>query len=121
MAAPVQRRSAMRFKVYNGTQSNAESSMCNTCRHSTIVRGTRLDEELVLCRGLSMRGLQITFKVSACSSYSDQRLPSYMELMEDAWVLQPGTKRRPAGFVRGSELRDKELFGPAGVFRGLDD
>jgi hypothetical protein len=44
-----------------------------------------------------------------------------MELLEDAWVLQPGTKRRPAGFVRGSELRDKEIFGPAGVLHDFDD
>ena len=111
----------MRFKVHNGTQSNAESSMCSTCRHSTIVRGCRLDEEIVVCRGLSMKGIRVTFKVSSCSSYSDQRLPTYMELLEDAWVLQPGTKRRPAGFVRGSELRDKEIFGPAGVLHDFDD
>ena len=111
----------MRFKVHDGTPSNAERSMCSTCRHSTIVRGCRLDEEIVVCRGLSMKSERITFKVSACSSYSDQRLPTYMELLEDAWVLQPGTKRRPPGFVRGSELRDKELYGPPGMFRDTDE
>jgi hypothetical protein len=111
----------MRFKVHDGTQSNAESSMCNTCRHSTIVRGHRLDEEIVLCRGLSMRGLRITFKVHSCSSYNDMRLPTYMEMMEDAWVLQPGTRRRPPGFVRGSELREKEIFAPRERFIDVDD
>ncbi len=111
----------MRFKVHNGTQSNAESSMCSTCRNSAIVRGCRLDEEIVVCRGLSMKGIRITFKVSSCSSYSDQRLPTYMELLEDAWVLQPGTKRRPPGFVRGSELRDKEIWSPSSLLGEIDD
>jgi len=47
--------------------------------------------------------------------------PTYMELLEDAWVLQPGTKRRPPGFVRGSELRDKEIWNPGGMLRHDDD
>ena len=111
----------MRFKVHNGTPSNAESSMCSSCRHSTIVRGCRIDEEIVICRALSMKGERITFKVSACSAYTDHRLPTYMELLEDAWVLQPGTKRRPPGFVRGSELRDKDIYGPPGIFRDADE
>ena len=111
----------MRFKVHNGTPSHAESSMCSSCRHSTIVRGCRIDEEIVVCRALSMKSERITFKVSTCSSYSDQRLPTYMELLEDAWVLQPGTKRRAPGFVRGSELRDKEIWNPTGLVRHDDD
>ena len=111
----------MRFKVHNGTPSNAESSMCSSCRHSTIVRGCRIDDEIVICRALSMKSERITFKVSTCSSYSDHPLPTYMELLEDAWVLQPGTKRRPPGFVRGSELRDKEIWDPGGLVRHDDD
>ena len=109
----------MRFKVHDGTPSNADSSMCTTCRHSTVIRGRTLDEEIVVCRGLaSMKSVRVTFKVTQCSAYSDQRLPTYMELLEDAWVLQPGTRRRPPGFVRGSELRDAEIFTTP---RGLDD
>ena len=57
-----------------------------------------------------MRGVQITFKVTFCSDYADKRTPSYMEMVQDAWILQPGSRKRPAGFVRGSELQEDELF-----------
>jgi len=99
----------MHFKVRNGTVSNSESSLCNTCRHSTIIRGRTLDEELVQCQALTMRTIRVTFKVTSCSAYNDERLPSYLQMMEDAWILQPGSKKRPAGFIRSADLRDEEL------------
>ena len=99
----------MRIKVRDGTPIESESSLCASCRASTIVRGRTLDEELVLCSALGLRGVQITFKVTSCSDYADRRLPSYLEMMEDAWILQPGSRKRPAGFVRGSELQDEEM------------
>jgi hypothetical protein len=51
----------------------------------------------------------ITFKVTECSAYMDARLPTYSQLLEQAWILRPTTGRRPAGFVRSSELRDEEF------------
>ena len=99
----------MRIKVHNGTVSTSESSLCNTCRHSTIIRGRSLDEEIVQCQAVAMRVTQVTFKVTFCSAYSDARLPTYVQMLEDAWILQPGSKKRPSGFVRSSELRDEEL------------
>ena len=99
----------MRVKIHDGTASSSESSLCNTCRNATITRGRRLDEEIVQCHAVPMQGTRITFKVTFCSSYSDARLPSYIEMMEDAWILQPASKRRPAGFVRSRDLRDEDL------------
>jgi hypothetical protein len=32
-----------------------------------------------------------------------------MEMLQDAWILQPASKKRPAGFVRASDLREQEL------------
>jgi hypothetical protein len=99
----------MRIKVQDGTPIESDKSLCTTCRCSSIVRGRTLDEELVLCSALGLKSVQITFKVTSCSDYSDRRMPSYMEMMQDAWILRPGSKRRPAGFVRASELRDEEI------------
>ena len=49
--------------------------------------------------------------------------PTYMQLLEDAWILKPASKRRPAGFVKHSELKAEEMRadheGAAGVRRGL--
>jgi hypothetical protein len=100
----------MHIKVQNGTVTGGDSTLCATCRCSTIVRGRTLDEEIVLCSALGFRGVRITFKVTFCSDYNDRRSPSYMEMMQEAWILHPGSRRRPAGFVRGRELRDEELF-----------
>ena len=99
----------MRIKVYNGTASNSGDSLCNTCRHSTIIRGRRLDEEVVHCEAIGMNATRVTFKVTSCSSYSDVRTRTYMELIEDAWIFQPGSKKQQAGFVRGRDLRHDEL------------
>lgn len=100
----------MHIKVQNGTPTGSDSSLCATCRCATIVRGRTLDEELVLCSALGFRGVRINFKVTFCSDYNDRRCPSYMEMMQDAWILHPGTRRRPAGFVRGRDLHDDDLF-----------
>jgi len=100
----------MRIKVQDGTPIGSESSLCATCRCATIVRGRSLDEELVLCSAVGLHGVQITFKVTSCSDYADRRTPSYLEMVQDAWILRPGSRRRPAGFVRSSDLQEEELF-----------
>ena len=53
--------------------------------------------------------VRIRFKVTECSAYVDARLPTYAQLLEQAWILRPTTGRRLAGFVRSSELRDDEF------------
>ena len=63
-----------------------------------------------MCSALGFHGVQITFTVTSCSDYADRRMPSYIEMMQDAWILRPGTRRRAAGFVRSSELQAEELF-----------
>lgn len=100
----------MRIKVQDGTPISGERSLCCTCRCATIIRGQSLDEELVFCSALGVHGVQITFKVTSCSDYADLRTPSYLEMIQDAWILRPGSRKRPPGFVRGSELQHEELF-----------
>jgi hypothetical protein len=99
----------MHLKVQNGTAANSETNLCATCRLSTIVRGRSLDEEIVQCHARAMRTMRVTFKVTFCSAYSDARQPTYMQMLEDAWILQPGSKKRPAGFIRGADLKQEEL------------
>jgi hypothetical protein len=111
----------MRVKVQNGTVAHGDSSLCTTCRLSTIIRGRTLDEEIVQCQALAMRPTRVTFKVTYCTAYSDARQPSYMQMMEHAWILQPGSKRRKAGFVRGADLAPDELTNIVMEIRTHDD
>jgi hypothetical protein len=99
----------MRVKVQNGTVRHSDASLCNSCRFSTIIRGQAADEEIVQCQATAMRPTAIRFKVTFCSSYFDARLPTYMQMLEEAWILQPGSKKRRAGFVRGADLPPEEL------------
>jgi hypothetical protein len=100
----------MRLKIYNGTPISSEASLCDTCRLSTIIRGRTLDEEIVQCHASGMRTLLVTFKVTSCSEYHDERMPSYFEFMEQAWILRPGSKKRPAAFVRKDDLPEEEVI-----------
>jgi hypothetical protein len=99
----------MHIKVHRGTPPNDGDSLCYTCRFSRVIRGRTLDEEIVICDASQMMHTRITFKVTSCSDYSDNRVPSYGDLVQQAWILQPGSRKRPAGFVRGSDLRDEEF------------
>ena len=103
------KRGCMLIKVYGGTRVQNTESLCETCRHSRIVTGRALDEEIVFCDAMAMQTVRITFQVSSCSNYDDAREPSYHELLEKAWILTPGSRRRPAGFVRATELRAEEM------------
>ena len=98
----------MLIKVYGGTRNEPAASLCDSCRFSRIIRGRSLDEEIVTCDAGPADSMRIDFKVTSCSNYLDSRLPSLGELFEKAWVLTPGTRRRAAGFVRGSDLRERE-------------
>jgi hypothetical protein len=100
----------MRIKIYGGTSPQSGRSLCETCRHSMITRGRKLEEEIVSCEALTGRSAQITFVVTECSAYMDAALPSYPELFEKAWILRPRDGKRAAGFVHSSELSTKERY-----------
>jgi hypothetical protein len=100
----------MDIKIYDGTPTQTGKSLCETCRHATITRGRRLEEEMVRCEVVPMATTVVRFAVSQCTAYMDARLPSYAQLLEQAWVLTPKEGRRPAGFVRGSDLALEERY-----------
>jgi hypothetical protein len=100
----------MKMKVHGGTAFDGASSLCATCHYSTIIRGRSLDEEIVECSAASMmNGRRVPFKVTSCTAYSDARQPSYGEMVRTAWILTPQSKRRPAGFIRSTDLDAQEL------------
>src|SRR5688500_18362524 len=97
----------MRMKIHAGTPLNSEIRLCSSCRFATIVRGRTLDEEVIHCQSITTRGMRVTFKVTSCTSHSDIDQPTYMQLLEDAWILKPASKREAAGCVKHSEDRER--------------
>jgi hypothetical protein len=108
----------MLLKVHGGTPAQDGESLCGSCRNARVVRGRRLEEELVVCAAIVMEAVRITFKVTSCTEYSDNREPTYHELFEKAWILRPQTKRRPAGFIRSADLTPAEA---RRVYAGVED
>ena len=99
----------MRVKIRGGTVMHGDAPLCQTCRYATIVRGSTLSDEIIECASLYGRG-RITFPVTYCTSYSDRRQASIREMEEIAWVLRTDTNRNKIGFVRASNLRDRERY-----------
>jgi hypothetical protein len=98
----------MRVKVHGGTVAHGEPSLCYTCRHATIVKGTTQKHEIVDCQRLSGVPGRITFAVTSCSAYSDSRTPTLNQMEDIAWVLRSDPKRKNIGFVRSRDLRPRE-------------
>lgn len=98
----------MRIKVYGGTPDQSGQTLCESCKHSTITRGRRLRDEIIRCEAQSSGTTRVTFIVTECSAYLDAAVPSYHELLEKAWILRPRDGKRPAGFVRSSDLSPGE-------------
>ena len=94
----------MHLKIHGGTAPGNSHSLCHTCRYSTIVRGTRSNEELIECSRLGDE-TRIKFAVKSCSVYSDRATPSLDHMEDIAWLLRTDVKRKHLGFVRASDLR----------------
>ena len=97
----------MRLKIHGGTVSDGQTSLCTTCRSATIIRGTRLSDEIVAC-GKRMISDRITFAVASCAGYSDRRSPSLYDLEDVAWVLRSDARTKKIGFVRARDLKPAE-------------
>ncbi len=100
----------MRIKIRGGTVRHDATSLCTSCRHATLVKGSSLRDEIIECGLLSSGNSLITFPVTSCSGYSDLRLPSLREMEDIAWVLRTDPKRKEIGFVQARKLKPKDRY-----------
>ena len=100
----------MRIKVRGGTVDHGRRSLCETCRWSTVIRGAKLDDEIVECSQLSYHNQRVPFPVTSCSRYGDRNQASLREMEDIAWVLRSDPVRNQVGFIRSSRLSDEERY-----------
>lgn len=93
----------MHVKIHGGTAPGNSGSLCHSCRHATIVRGSSQSEEVIECARVSSEK-PINFAVKFCTKYSDRAMPSLDHMEDIAWILRTDVKRRQVGFVRPSDL-----------------
>jgi hypothetical protein len=99
----------VRIKVREGTADHGQRSLCETCRWSTVIRGRRLDEEIIECSQLSDHR-RVPFAVATCSDFVERVQPGLKEMQEIAWILRTDPHRKQMGFVRSSRLPDEERY-----------
>ena len=97
MAVKLQNRAACSEKFMAEPLASDQKSLCSNCRFATHRPGQTLDEEVVHCQSVTTRGMRVTFKVTSCTSHSDMDQPTYMQLLEDAWILKPASKKAASG------------------------
>jgi hypothetical protein len=94
-------------RVRGGTVDHGEPPLCSSCRHSTIIKGARLGDEIVSC-GVRYTPSRIVFPVTSCSEYVHRAHPSLYQMEEIAWVLRSSPNRKTVGFVEARRLKDDE-------------
>ena len=94
----------MFLKIHGGTAPGTSDSLCYSCRHATLVRGTRMSEEVIECSRIN-EDRRITFAVKSCTKYSDRSMPSLDHMEDIAWILRTDVKRHQVGFVRPNDHR----------------
>ena len=100
----------MRIKVRGGTVDHGKQSLCESCRWSTIIRGTRLGDTIVECSALSYRNRRVPFPVTSCSGYGNRNEASLRDMEEIAWILRSDAHRTKVGFIRSDKLPDEERY-----------
>lgn len=111
------------MRVHKGTPRHDGPSLCETCRHATIVQGLSLNDDIVECSELSssLRGNRITFTVTACSSYLDRRRPTLNMMREIAWELRTDQSGQKIGFMSPDEIDKLQRSGRLKPMRHLRD
>lgn len=97
----------MKVRVRGGTVDHGEPPLCSSCRFSTIIKGPRLGDEIVVC-GVRYVPRQICFPVTSCSEYVHRAHPSLYQMEEIAWVLRSSPNRKSMGFVQARRLKEDE-------------
>jgi hypothetical protein len=100
----------VRIKVRGGTADHGQRSLCETCRWSTVIRGPRLEDQIIECNQLSFCNQRVPFPVVSCSRYGSRNQASVREMEEIAWILRSDAHRHQVGFIRSSRLTDEERF-----------
>lgn len=86
-------------KVRHGTPVHDGPSLCRSCRSATIVSGTSLNDELVICGELSRPYDRIRFKVTDCSGYDNKATPTIGMMQQIAWELRTDRSGQRIGFM----------------------
>lgn len=75
------------------------SSLCATCMHALVIRGSRPSEMRVICQAsFSTAPLDITWHVTDCTSYQDKTTVSLTQMEKIAYRFSVDDRKKTMGF-----------------------
>ena len=71
-----------------GERTRSEKRLCDTCRHSLVVKGTKQSDEKVYCNVPISGTVVHPFRVVECSDYVSKIGMTLYEAEDKGWVLE---------------------------------
>jgi len=96
----------MTVLIRSGKPQTTES-LCNSCYWAHIQRGFAESEEVILCAFLRQPHA-VPFKVSCCTDYNENRVPSKADMEEIAWIIRTKDVNHQVGFANEVEIESRE-------------
>lgn len=73
-----------------------DKSVCNTCKHSQIVRRHNRNERVIWCHQLSKN---VPLDLSECSSYQNLTELSLGQMADIAWLIDNRSDKKVGGYL----------------------
>jgi hypothetical protein len=89
-------------KVIDGTREERATTLCESCRAATCVKGRSFREDRTFCGQMAV---WVLHKVTACSRFDDKSQPSRWDFEQIAWILTTQRDRNKIGFVSPAEYQ----------------
>lgn len=112
---------SIRFKVFNGTRSGCEKSLCEHCINGQVTEGFSGRQKIVICQNNFECSFKVEWPVAECSEFREKDSMSLILMKEIAWHISPRIRGK-VGFAPPSPERDKKekefIDGMEGILRG---
>ena len=93
----------MKLKVLRGTTAHDTRPLCESCSHSRIIKGERLDDHITYCCYINDR--IVPFKVLECNAWEEKNKVGMHEMAKMAWVITGDKKGGKPGFMSPNERK----------------
>lgn len=94
------------LKIHGGTRSGV--SLCHTCRHAHVRRGSAMGQELVVCQD-TYPHVCVTYPVVECNAYRDRTLASLKDMTDIATLVNSDRRTGQVGFSSPEQDKRKDV------------
>jgi hypothetical protein len=96
----------LNFKIFNGTKSGCEKSLCEHCINGQVTEGFGARQKFVVCSTNFEHPIEIFWSVAQCNEFRERESISLALMKEMAWHISPKVRGK-VGFTPPGPGRDK--------------